>query len=113
MARPSHSKAAPGGLARLEYLTGAVATGEMHRARMLRLVRRHTDPLFGLAWVPTVVADSRIPESTAKRTLRELAQAGEIELRQESGLGRMTLAERQACPTGPNGEPLSWARLLG
>ena len=60
----------------------------------------------GLAFVPDCVAAG----ITAAELLR-LARDGAVELRPESGLGRLSAAERDACPRGYEGCVLSWARV--
>jgi hypothetical protein len=42
--------------------------------------------------------------------VREAAQRGLIELRPESGLGRLASDEQALCVAGPEGSRLSWAR---
>lgn len=44
--------------------------------------------------------------------LYKLDKEGVIELRPESGLGRLSQAELDLCPPGPHGTRLSWVRFL-
>lgn len=69
----------------------------------------------GLVWVPTLVAHvgGRGAAPELHRELLEAARAGRIELRPESGMGRLSEDERRDCLPGPEGTVLSWARSLG
>jgi hypothetical protein len=81
--------------------------------RILPAVHAATDPRIGLAFVPAVVRSLSKGASIADalQALREAAQRGLIELRPESGLGRLSSDERLLCVPGPEGTLLSWARL--
>jgi hypothetical protein len=83
--------------------------------RATAAVRGTTDPTMGLAFVPAVVralsAEMSVAEALA--ALREAGRSGLIELRPESGLGRLTREERALCVPGVDGIPLSWARSRG
>jgi hypothetical protein len=80
--------------------------------RVLRAVEGARDATLGLAFVPKVVAllAPVLDRDAAKVALLEAASRGLIELRPEGGLGRLSEAERLACPEGPQGTRLSWAR---
>jgi hypothetical protein len=83
--------------------------------RILRAVERAQDANLGLSFVPKVVAlmAPDLDRDAAKAALLEAAARGLLELRPESGLGRLSEAERLACPEGPQGTRLSWARRMG
>jgi len=74
------------------------------------LVAEHTGSI-GLAFVPDVVAGA-VDIRAAHRALLAAANAGLIELRADSGLGRYTKAELESSPPGPDGSRLLWARLI-
>jgi len=81
--------------------------------RILRAVEKARDATLGLSFVPKVVAllADELDRDAAKAALLEAASRGLLELRPEGGLGRLSEAERLACPEGPQGTRLSWARL--
>jgi len=86
----------------------------MTHSTIAATVRQMADA-SGLAFVPAVVAALGAGAADA---LLAAARAGLVELRPESGLGRLTAAELAACPTMPDyftgGRlPLSWARAIG
>lgn len=80
--------------------------------RILRAVESARDATLGLSFVPKVVAllAPDLDRDAAKAALLEAASRGLLELRPEGGLGRLSEAERLACPEGPQGTRLSWAR---
>ena len=93
--------------------------------RFARLGRLHelvaeltqADRRSGLVFVPDVVtAAVEVGLASADEVptmLVSLARGGRLELRPESGLGRLSAAERGLCPVAPDGRtPLSWARVL-
>jgi hypothetical protein len=68
-----------------------------------------------LARVPDVSRRLR-DRATAEEVQGELLAAhrrGEIELRPEGGIGRLSEEDSVLCPPGPGGVRLSWVRLLG
>jgi hypothetical protein len=69
----------------------------------------------GLAFVPRVLQllQRELDAAAAQRALLDAAARGLLELRPEGGMGRLSEAERRACPEGPQGTRLSWARLTG
>jgi hypothetical protein len=71
---------------------------------VLNTVARLTRPT-GLAFVPEVIA------LVGKDALLQAAKAELVELRPEGGLGRLSVAERDACPAMRDGTPLSWCRI--
>ncbi len=81
---------------------------------VLRAVDRARDGSAGLSFVPKVVAllAPDLDGDAAKAALLEAASRGLLELRPEGGLGRLSESERRACPEGPQGTRLSWARRL-
>jgi hypothetical protein len=75
---------------------------------------RHVRPAVGLSFVPDAVralAAHGIP--AVQTALIDAARTGRIELQPEAGLNRLSQAELDLCPPGPQGTRLSWARLLG
>jgi hypothetical protein len=95
---------------------GTARTAEPTAAlpRVLRAVDKARDATLGLSFVPKILAllAPDLGPSAAKKALLEAASRGLVELRPEGGLGRLTEAERQACPEGPQGTRLSWARRI-
>jgi hypothetical protein len=81
--------------------------------RVAAAVAALVDPRLGLAFVPDLVRGlARASDvSVALAAVREAAQQGLIELRPESGLGRLSEDEQALCVSGPDGTWLSWARL--
>jgi hypothetical protein len=81
-------------------------------SRILRAIDTARDDGLGLSFVPKVAGllAADIDLATVKRTLLEAASRGLVELRPEGGLGRLSDAELQACPDGPQGTRLSWVR---
>jgi hypothetical protein len=82
--------------------------------RVLRAVDSVRDVAVGLSFVPKVMellAPALAPEA-AKKALLEAASRGLLELRPEGGLDRLSDDERAACPKGPQGTLLSWARRI-
>ncbi len=65
----------------------------------------------GMVFVPDVVAQSGMGTHGTELELRDLQDQGLIELRPESGLGRLSREERHMCPHMRDGTPLSWVRL--
>lgn len=61
-----------------------------------------------LAWVPDV---ARRLGASSSRLLLEADRAGVLELRPESGLGRLSAEDAKRCPRMADGTPLSWVRL--
>jgi len=87
--------------------------------RVLDLAR-HLVEDTGLVWVPglvrLLVESSHLTPGQATAAVLSAGQAGLIELRPESGLGRLTEAELALCPTTTDyltgGRlALSWARV--
>lgn len=82
--------------------------------RVIELVRQHTRPGMGLAFVCDVVR-ALLPSASLGAihdALLAAARARRIELRPESGVGRLSDLEAWLCPPGPAETRLSWARVL-
>jgi hypothetical protein len=79
--------------------------------RLLSAIDRVRDS-SGLAFVPKVVSSLApdVDRETAKAALLEAESRGLLELRPETGLGRLSEAELLLCPEGAQGTRLSWAR---
>ncbi len=93
----------------------AVGWSEEHARQLLRAVDGARDDRMGLSFVPRIVR-ALAPEwdlQAAHALLLEACRRGLVELRPESGLGRLSEEELRACPPGPQGTRLSWARRLG
>lgn len=81
---------------------------------LLRTVDRVRDERLGLSFVPLVIR-GLAPEmdvETSQALLLEASRRGLLELRPESGLGRLSEQDLRDCPPGPQGTHLSWARRL-
>jgi hypothetical protein len=72
------------------------------------------DSSVGLAFVPAVVralaAGSTV--QAARAALLDAAGRGQVELRPESGLGRLRDEDRDLCIPALDGTPLSWLRIV-
>lgn len=68
----------------------------------------------GLVFVPTLVRALGGPAArdAIHQALREAAARGLVELRPESGLGRLSDEDLSLCLPGPRGSRLSWARPI-
>jgi len=68
----------------------------------------------GLTWVPKLVrALGGLPARDAVHAeLLRGARAGELELRPESGMGRLSEEDAALCLAGPQGSRLSWVRRI-
>lgn len=77
----------------------------------LALIRRNANGRTGLAFVPAIVRDLGGP-AVAHPVLEQLSRDGKIELRPESGLGRITAEDLALCVPGPQRSRLSWARVV-
>ena len=87
--------------------------GGIHDADgLLRLIQETLDPTIGLAFVPRIVAESRLSVRRAHEILIDLALRGQIELRPDAGATRFSDAELDAAPPGPDGSRLLWTRLV-
>ena len=72
------------------------------------------DPQTGLASVPHVLRAlaEKVPIDAARDALLDLARAGRVELRPESGVELLDPELRALCLPGPRGSLLSYARVL-
>ncbi len=66
----------------------------------------------GMAWTATVSRAAGLPGPLVVAILLAMGRAEIIELRPESGMGRLSKADAALCPTAYDGTPLSWIRLL-
>jgi hypothetical protein len=82
--------------------------------RVLRAIEDASDAVVGLSFVPKVIDLLKVHAdlASAQRALLDAASRGLVELRPEGGLGRLSSAELLACPEGPQGTRLSWARRI-
>lgn len=69
----------------------------------------------GLSFVPAVVRALGGAPAAARvhAALLEAAKAQRVELRPESGMGRLSAEDRALCVPGPQGSVLSWVRKRG
>lgn len=75
---------------------------------------RHVRPAVGLSFVPDAVkALASHGVEKVHAALLDAARAGEIELRPESGLNRISSDDLALAPPGPHGTRLTWARIVG
>ena len=81
---------------------------------VLRACGEHVDARLGLAFVPKVVRALALQSDTesARKAILQAFRAGLIELRPESGMGRLSAEEESLCLPGPQGTLLSWIRLV-
>lgn len=79
---------------------------------IVEAARKLADPrMGGLVFVPALVDALRLPIEEAHTAILAADRNGELELRPESGLGRLTPEEKRKCPHMDDGTLLSWARL--
>ena len=78
---------------------------------LLAVIRAKTDPRLRMAFVPDVVRELGADVQAAHQALVQAARRGEIELRPESGLARLSRDELALCLPGPQGSILSWIRV--
>jgi hypothetical protein len=81
--------------------------------RVLEETRRLAEPT-GLTFVPALVRalGGETARDAVHDALRSAALRGAIELRPESGLGRLSPEDLALCVAGPQGSHLSWARAV-
>ena len=74
-----------------------------------------SDEDTGLSSVPDLAKRFRVefPDVDLKALLLSAHRRGEVELRPEGGIARLSSADASLCPQGAGGLPLSWARLIG
>jgi hypothetical protein len=81
-------------------------------ARVLDKARDLEIDGLGLVYVPDLVrALDELGAGGVHAALRAAADTGQIELRPESGLDRLSAEERAACLVGPSGRLVSYVRL--
>jgi hypothetical protein len=83
---------------------------------VLGSVERHREATSGLTFVPTVVralgASHGHDPDAVHAALLYAASAGVLELRPESGMGRLSAEDQMLCLPGPRGSRLSWVRRV-
>ena len=79
---------------------------------VLAAVRKREREGTRLAFVPAVLRElaQSMGREAAQRALLAAGDAGALELRPESGMGRLTADDAAWCPPGPQGSVLSWCR---
>lgn len=68
---------------------------------------------IGLVYVPELVQSlaNKLVREEVHQVLSDAAQRGELELRPESGLDRLSPGDRAACLVGPSGRLVSYVRM--
>lgn len=79
-------------------------------AATAELARSNVAPLV---LVPAVVRASKLTTERAHAALLEAVRRGALELRPESGMGRLSKADAALCLPGPEGSTLSVLRVVG
>jgi hypothetical protein len=83
-------------------------------ARLLSEIADLQDPVVRMTSVPALVRKLapalRAPE--VHDALLEEARRGRLELRPESGMGRLSVEDARLCVPGPEGSMLSWIRVI-
>ena len=83
-------------------------------ATVLEHIRMLEEPPISLVWVPDLVKSLAV-EMGAREVVQALLSARSralVELRPESGVGRLSQEDAALCPPGPDGVPLSHVRSL-
>jgi hypothetical protein len=75
-------------------------------------VERHREATSGLTFVPTLVRALGHDRDAVHAALLRAANAGMLELRPESGMGRLSAEDQMLCLPGPRGSRLSWVRRI-
>jgi hypothetical protein len=90
-------------------LPAASSSADLVRGALLAL----SDEETGLVSVPALSRHlaGTLSSAEVKDALLSAFRRGELELRPEGGLGRLSDADRELCPAGAGGLPLSSARL--
>jgi hypothetical protein len=98
--------------------THAVTQGQAHDQApglddVLRAINALREP-SGLTFVPTLVRtlESRMNVAATHAALSQGVRSGVLELRPESGMGRLSADELSLCVAGAAGSRLSWVRRL-
>ena len=76
-------------------------------------VELETSNMPPLVMVAAVVRRSKLATERAHVALREAERSGLLELRPESGMGRLSKADAALCVPGPQGSLLSVLRVIG
>lgn len=96
------------------WIAGAAGAEEPSIEALLDQIRSLEQPPIALVWIPDLVRG--LPPGTsaeaAHRALFEARRRGLVELRPESGVGRLSPDDAALCPAGADGVPLSHVRLL-
>jgi hypothetical protein len=79
---------------------------------VLVFVERHREATSGLTFVPTLVRALGHDRDAVHAALLRAANAGMLELRPESGMGRLSAEDQMLCLPGPQGSRLSWVRRI-
>jgi len=66
----------------------------------------------GITFIPQWARELGLTPAQCHAALERAADAGVIELRPESGLGRLSRDDFEFCLPGPRGSKLSWMRVL-
>ena len=92
----------------------APASSDERLRHLFAAIEATRDERLGLSFVPNVVR-RLAPDMDVETTHALLLDASRrelLELRPESGLGRLSQQDLRDCPPGPQGTRLSWARRL-
>jgi hypothetical protein len=84
---------------------------ESESQRILAALVDVVDSELELAYVPAAIRRSGLDADAARRALLDLAHAGVLELRADSGSARFTEEDLRLAPPGPDSSSLLWARL--
>ncbi|MCL2723635.1 MAG: hypothetical protein FWD69_04275 [Polyangiaceae bacterium] len=94
-------------------MASASSVGDISMHRVRACVDEHRES-SGLTWVPKLVRalGGLAARDRVHAQLFRGARAGELELRPESGMGRLSEEDAALCPSGPQGSRLSWVRRI-
>ncbi|MEZ4298976.1 MAG: hypothetical protein R3B70_28765 [Polyangiaceae bacterium] len=89
-------------------------SGDSDADRVLRRVREMEQPPVLLVWIPDLVKSlaPHMPSERALSALLDLRRRGIVDLRLESGVGRLSPEDAALCPRNADGYPLSNALRL-
>jgi hypothetical protein len=87
--------------------------GDRMRALVMQAAEQLVMEGLGLVYVPELVhaLGHEIVRDDVHHALRDAASRGELELRPESGLDRLSAEDRAACLVGPSGQLVSYVRM--
>lgn len=93
--------------------SSARSQGAAGVSRLSQLVDEHREA-SGLTSIPKLVRllGSSVAKPEVHAELVRLARAGRMELRPESGMGRLSAEDLALCIPGPQGSKLSWVRRI-